>query len=113
MAGENVSDRVNELERALFVATEDGKRLARELELARDALRVMTYERDDWRDRAQRNRDEARELEGTLAAERKASAAEIARLQASAFPADRQPPDVATLDAAEARFALLELDEGG
>lgn len=86
--------------------------LAEQVTELRAELVEMRRDRDSWRDTAQRNREESKELERALAAERKANALEAARLRAAAFPPDRQPPDVAGCDDAEARFALLELDEG-
>lgn len=70
---------------------------------------AMTAERDYWRDAADRNRQETRDVERRAAEDAKAAAAEIARLRAATFPDGMVPPETGALDDTEARFALLEL----
>lgn len=106
-------DRRFELARALHAAAHTNEVLSKQIAELRKELREMTVERDDWRDRAHRNREECREVEASAALAAREAAAEIERLRAAAFPHERPPLRLVGLDAAEERFALIELDEVG
>lgn len=112
-ARDRAEEQASAAENMMSVMQEQRDVLLRRYETMRSEARRMEVDRDHWRETAERNRGETREVEAAAAAEARALRAEIARLREATFPADRRPPDVSGLDDAAARYALIEIDKQG